>query len=353
MAKRDLEFYLNNPSDLPSDPDQLAAIEEELNGGEPIVAQEDESDVEQGEKGATPGATAVEGEGDSEKGKAQSKDDEAAPQSEPDDKPVVLSKSGKHTIPYSALEAERHGRQEAERALQQLQEQLAQLQDQVAGKTDATADKPAAEADFTDEDLEAMAEQFPEAGKVIKGLAKTIGHLQEQLERTAQSEHQRRQSEQTTAAQRVQAAIDETPALRHWQSEDPQMFEIAKGFDAQIKADPRNRGLTLEERFSKVVKAVEAVYGPARLPGEPADDAETPAAKPSAQADTKRVAEKVEQKLKAASERQPVTLSDMPGGTPPGASELDEFDSMSPAQLEVAMMKMPPEKLQQLLSRLG
>ena len=44
--------------------------------------------------------------------------------------------------------------------------------------------------------------------------------------------------------------------------------EHGSGITFKIKADPRNKGLSLDQRFGKVVAAMEAVYGETQLPDE-------------------------------------------------------------------------------------
>ena len=104
-ALKDLDYYAANPDELPTDPDQIAAL----------VAQMDGAPApEQAENDATAGVEEAEG----EDGKTKE-----APQQVEDEAPIA-SKDGKHTIPYDVLKSERERRKAAEQAMQELQARI-------------------------------------------------------------------------------------------------------------------------------------------------------------------------------------------------------------------------------------
>lgn len=59
------------------------------------------------------------------------------------------------------------------------------------------------------------------------------------------------------ASEIVQDAIDRNETLRAWQSMNGRHWARAKEVDGMMRALPENAGLTLDERFAKVVRFVE------------------------------------------------------------------------------------------------
>lgn len=249
---------------------------------------------------------------------------------------VVLTKDGKRAIPYTVLATERDRRQAAEHAIVELQKQMESLQMQAQGVVSSEAVE-----DVTGlEDLDTIVQDFPQLGTVIKGLQKHISSLEQTVTDLRVRDESRASVEQKNTLDTVQAAIDANPVLSYWQQQDQEMFDIASNYDELIRNDPKMQSLSLEARFEKVVKAVEAIHGPASLPKEfqpslPADEAAALASKA----------------IRNAGSRTPRTLSDMPGGIPPAQSDLERVESMSPAALAAMMTKMSPDDLSAFLAK--
>ena len=346
--KRDLEFYLANPEQMPADMGELNALmgDESLDKGEG-----DENELATtGEEGAASGAAGK------EKVEAGSKTVDTAVAAGKDGEQgnaVLKSKDGKHEIPYSVLQAERERARTAEQAVEQMRAQLEALKTQA---TTGTAAKPEASesTDLSDEDMAQITNDFPAVGKLLKGMAAQVGQLTAQLQGVTQSEHNRRQAEANTASTSVQEAIDNSAHLSFWQQKDPAMFDVATKFDNQIKSDPRNKGLTLDQRFDRVVKAVEAVYGETELPAEFQRAAPTPApAKTAApKVDAKAIAAAAQKAIDDASNSSAVrTLSDIPGGIAGESDEVSQLGLMSASDLGNKFMSMPMEKMMAILAK--
>ena len=345
--KRDLDYFMANPHELPGslgDLEQAVMAMQPEGEGDPEVATETT-----GEQGAASGTTAAETTATttkpSEQQQEQTKGDEPAP--------VLKSKDGKHEIPYSVLQTEREQRKAAETALQQMQQTVAELKARVEGGQVAT---PAATDDVpTDADIDAISGDFPAVGKMLKTLAAQVGKLNQELSTVRDSEGNRREREANTASTTVQEAIDNNPTLSYLQTQDPERFSRAVQFDNVIKADPRNRGLSLDERFAKVVQTMEAAYGPTELPAEfqraastPPAAAAAPAAKP-AQAGKGNVAAKPA--AAPAPRPEVASLSDIPGGVPPESDEVTQLGLLSAADLGNKFMSMDPNKVLAILAK--
>lgn len=351
MTKRDLAYFEANPDQVPDDPAEIARLLEggELSGDDPDegpAAEEEAGTANQANESAASGAASKQSAEGGEKPGGDGQGEQGQQGAEDDGDRFVESKDGKHRIPYSVLQTERQQRRAAEQALQELQERVRSLEE---GGTKAEQPEPA----FTSEELQRIAEDFPEVGKVIAGLTKQIGALEQQVLSTRESEQQRAQAERRSMQERVQEAIDGNPVLSYWQNEDADMFKVAQEFDAQIRANPRNASLSLEERFDKVAKAVQAVYGEVELPEayrriEPKKPAGA-AKPPPAPSDAEKAADRINS-LGAPKVR---SLSDLPGGTPPGTDPLSELAQRDPAAIAEAMQKMTPAQVSKLLASLG
>jgi hypothetical protein len=311
VAEKNLDYYLQNPDELPSDPEVIEGL---------IAQQGGATETEQPEPEPTKEAEAPEPTTPPE-------------QQEPD---VVLTKDGKRGIPYKVLASERERARVAEQAVETLTAQLEALKNSAPGE----APKPEAENALTDEDLAALGEDFPMLKKVIDGLTGQIQGLQETVTTLRDREVSRIEVEAKSAGDSVQAAIDATPELLYWQQENPEMFERAVKFDDALLSDPNLKALPIGDRFARVVAIMEATYGKTELPPEyqkapPAAELGSLAAKAIAKA-TQKV---------------PRTLSDLPGGIPPAQSEQEQVESMSPRALEARMMKMSPDDLSAFLAK--
>ena len=310
---KDLEYYAANPHEMPEDFLSLggAAGQGEVASDAPVAVEA---------KDPAPVAAV-----------------EVEKEPEPEG---IASKNGKHVLPYSALSTEREKRHAAERAMHELSERIKALE----GSTKDTP-PPADPAAVTDKSLEDMMIDFPMMAEPVKVLLGQVQMLEGKLNEVTQLEQRRAIAEAEKTTLTVQEAIESIPALFYWQNTVPEMFQVATSFDDQIKADPRNRSLSLQDRFSKVVAAVEAVYGKTDLPAEYRK--EEPVTEP---VDT--LASKAKEKIdQAATKPRPRTLSDLPGGTPPAASREEQLAGMSMEEIGAMMAKMTPEQQMELLSR--
>ncbi|WP_025915827.1 hypothetical protein [Herminiimonas sp. CN] len=66
------------------------------------------------------------------------------------------------------------------------------------------------------------------------------------------------EEQQHQQAEMVRLAINRNQKLREWEQSDPALWGRAKEIDNVLKALPENQGLSLDERFKKVVQIVEA-----------------------------------------------------------------------------------------------
>ncbi|MCR3957528.1 hypothetical protein NUK42_02030 [Aeromonas veronii] len=180
---------------------------------------------------------------------------------------VILAKNGQHTIPYEVLE-------QARNETKQLREQLAQAQQAKAerDKLQALLEKngidPSVDPDdISQEELEQLAQDYPDLGKSIAAIARKLQKL----------EPQAAPQQVQPVANPVQAALQAVPDLAAWRDGDQDRFEMALTIDDKLQADPAWSNKPLAERFAEVARRTKLAFGdeveapPTKAPGKAAE----------------------------------------------------------------------------------
>lgn len=174
---------------------------------------------------------------------------------------VVMAKNGQHTIPYEVLE-------QARNEAKQLREQLAQSQqaqverDKLQALLEKNGIDPSVDPDdISQEELEQLAQDYPDLGKSIAAIARKL----QKLEQPAQP-----------AINPVQAALQAVPDLVSWREKDQDRFDFAIIVDEKLQADPAWQGKSLDERFAEAARRTKLAFGdevipPTKAPGKEAD----------------------------------------------------------------------------------
>lgn len=229
---------------------------------------------------------------------------------------VVLSKDGKHAIPYEVLERERSDRKALAEQVAQLQAAAAERDKltQVLAKhgIDPTADPDA----ISLEKIEQLEQDYPDIGQILTGMAKQI----EQLKATPVA------APANPAVDQVQTAINAVPDLAAWQQGDPDRFTFAVDVDARLQNDPAWKDKPMTERFAEVAKRTRAAFG---------DQVQQPAAQQQKPVEAKAVI--------------PASPSEI-GQTVQHTSKAQQLGSMTNEQLMSEMAGMTPDQIEQLLS---
>lgn len=251
----------------------------------------------------------------------------------------IATKNGEGKIPYGVLEAARSEAKlyrdqlqqkdsaysEAMRKLEAMQEQL-----KVAGMQ--PADLPE-NIQFDDKEIQAIADDFPEVGKIMRGMAQKIQYME--------SQYRQSQPVQDTGNP-VADAIASVPDLAEWQKADPDKFGFAVHLDETLKTDPAWKDKSLAERFQEVANRVKAAYGEAPAAPKKAD--------PSTEELQKKAAE-IQAKAKADAEI-PASPSDLGNANVnTEKTAMDKALDASPAELQSMMDKMSPKELEAFLSQ--
>ena len=179
---------------------------------------------------------------------------------------VILAKSGQHTIPYEVLE-------QARNEAKQLREQLAQSQqaqverDKLQALMERHGINPDVDPDdISQEELDQLAQDYPDLGKSIAAIARKLQKLEPQAAP--------QQVQPTTNP--VQAALQAVPDLMNWREKDQDRFDFAIIVDEKLQADPAWQGKSLDERFAEAARRTKLAFGdevipPTKASGKEAD----------------------------------------------------------------------------------
>ncbi len=285
------------------------------------LTEETDGDTVDKTEGASP---------DSEKEEVKETEQKTAESDEDEEEPVILTKDGRHTIPYSALVDVREDAREKAARIDELsaklteqsaiieQLQAAQKKDEAAGNTDAT-----------DELISDLAEDYPGAVKMIADLQSKLNAL---LEKDQQHEAA---TAADTAQQEYEAAITKlNPDFAKvkgdenfwsWFGSQPSYIKAA-----QSSGDP--------QQVADVVK----LYTDSQTKPAPASDK-------AATVDVKKVEEAIK---KAESKSTVNSLSDIPGGSNPETDEMSAIANMDALAMSQKFMDMDPATLEAKLSRM-
>lgn len=258
---------------------------------------------------------------------------------------VIQAPDGKHTIPYSALQAERERAMRAEHLLEAQAEEIARLK---AGSTAApNAQATAAPAALSEADLEALEVDLPEVAKALRAQAATITQLTSAVT-TLQREREIQVDQKAAQAQdEVEAAILANADLKAWRdtasakdNPDPLMWNRAADLDAVLRNDPAWRDRPVAERLAHVATSVKSLYG---VPPQQQDTtaslhAKAAAALAAAGANGTQV---------------PTSMGSIPGGTMPPVDEASAMGSKSGVELMEDFALLTPDQIEAKLAKAG
>lgn len=218
-----------------------------------------------------------------------------------------------------ALRAARRGEQKARERAERAERELEEL------RKKQPAQPPADEDDLSDEDIEALATDFPAVGR----LAKRVKTLQAQLKGQSAPQQQAAQAadpefEPPTLPDNVQGVVDDIPELLEWQNAPDQVgWSMAVAEDAKLKVHPKWKDRPLSDRLAEVARRVAAELGdePA-AGGQPQGD--DPKNKQQQSNDPAQIAR---DRIAGAARRNPQSISQIggAGGKPNQGSDLSFF----------------------------
>ncbi|MFL9590434.1 hypothetical protein ACKC5O_00435 [Aeromonas schubertii] len=297
--------------------EELEAALNALEGDDDVAMPGDEPTTVTDEKGVEAAPPAAEVNGSADPADAQEGKQEAAT--------VILSKDGKHHIPYEVLESVRADRQALAAENAQLKAESAE-RERLQALLDKHGIKPDADPDALDvEEIEQLAQDYPEIGKVLTGIASRLNKLAQP------APQQPTQSQVPSVPNDVQTALQAVPELATWMEKDQDRATFAVSVDERLKEDPAWKDKPLTERFAEVAKRTKAAFG------DPVEQQAPPAEKPAPQ-------KKVEER-----DHIPQSPSDL-GQSVQHESKLEKYGGMSQEQLMAEMSNMSAAQIEALLA---
>lgn len=258
-----------------------------------------------------------------------------APATDADIQPgaVIKTKDGKHEIPYAVLQKERE-------RTKQLEAQLAEMSAKVANAAaEATGTQPDSTRDVAEiisaDELAQLKEDAPTLAATFEKMIAQIDSLKATASRVEKNEQEQVQNV-------VQAAIDAHPKLAYVQASDPEKFSVIAEMDVWARTQPALKDLSLADRFAKVLSMYEVAHGAIELPAS-ASGSKVVATDAKAKADAA-----IAKALAAAA---PNTLTDIPGGNPPPANDIEAAAGMSAAALTAQFMNMTQAEMDKYLAK--
>jgi len=220
----------------------------------------------------------------------------------------------------------------------QLTELNAKLANVAAAAEKGTADPTKSVEDIISaEELATLKEEAPVLGATFEKLISRISTLEQTAHKVEVTEGQRE-------LDAVQTAIDANPKLVFVQANDPEKFDAIAAIDTWAKDQPSFKGLSLGDRFTKVVAMYESAHGPIDLPA-------SASGKPKESPDAKAKADAAI--AKAMEDAAPNTLTDIPGGNPPPKNDLEAVAGMSAVALTDHFMKLDQKATEAFLAKFG
>lgn len=246
-----------------------------------------------------------------------------------DPEKVVLSKDGKHTIPYEVLE---HARTKAA-TLEQENQQLKVVQAE-RDKLQAVLDKHGINLDadkaegMSDEELASLSEDFPSVGKAFSRLIGEIDALKK-----SQSQDD---TPEATGKSAARLALESIPELVLWEKNDQDRMDYAKSKDVELMADPLWQSKPVRERFLEAVRRTSSAFGDVKDPVKP-EDKPTQAQQPA---------------KKAKEDSLPNSPSDIGNSVRETATRgtPEYYAGLSTSQIQAEMSGMSTEDIEKLLN---
>jgi len=168
-----------------------------------------------------------------------------------DDGKVVLSKDGKHAIPYEVLKQHR----DRANALEQENQQLRVIKDE-RDRLQALLDKHQIDVNagdlenMSDEALAEIADEFPLVGKGFTKLFSEINQLK-QLVKPAQPD---------SGLSVIRSIFESIPELVDWENNNPDRMDYVKGADKALMDDPLWSQKPVRDRFLEAVRRTNAAF---------------------------------------------------------------------------------------------
>jgi len=261
---------------------------------------------------------------------------------------VVLTKDGKHTIPYSELEAQRAAAEEAAAKLDEAEKRMAELQQELEAKTETeqagdedpelTAGQQQQLSLMTDEELAELEEDFPEVVKAFRAQQDEISLLKDDL--TSMRDTVQKLNENYEASTADDAVNQHFQAIKEAHPEYDDLIESGE-LKAWVETQPSFVKQTYDNATTDEAIELIQMFKDANPGKKPEPKVENP----------KKKADELAAKLKE--KDAPESLSDLSGGSNAATDEAEAMAKLSPEALQAKIDRMTPEQIDTWMARLS
>ncbi|NAW78227.1 MULTISPECIES: hypothetical protein [Vibrio] len=318
-------------------PEELEALLDSIDGVLDDDSEHDDDDIELDDEGSD-GRSDTDSADSDAADSATAQDEEQQEQQEEQKPKGVAAKDGEHVIPYDVLERERQEKQQLKEQLETMQkkqsdweqsQRLLELRNKQLEKLGVEPEDLPENLSVSDEQLEALMDDYPEIGKILKVIvAKTSANQVVKPEPTEPDVNP------------VVDVIEQNADLSAWRDQGGESWNKAVEIDEQLRADPQWADKPLAERFAEVVSLTKAAMSPP-----------TPDKAPElSEQDIKAKAEEVERKAKSALPSSPSAIGSTSKHQP---SELEQLANADTESLMVMMQGKSQAEIEALLEMAG
>lgn len=340
-------FYEENAVDGELPPEKTEELlQAALSGGDVDAATTGDT-----EGGDAPGPE--EAKAEEEKPESQQEADAPEPEPEQAEKPVIVARDGKNTIPYSELADAREAAQNERSQREALERELAALKAKYEPGEDADGgDTPDAGAE--NDAAAKLREDWPEVAEAVDGI---VGKQQERIKALEAQIAQLQPATEQMAAERAAAAhygaitqahpdaadIVNSAEFAAWQKAQPAFMQQI--FGAVLERGTADQVIELFDGF----KQANPAWGKSPDDAAASDNA---AKAPSKAPAEREAAVKAAREKAAENSRTPRSLTDIPGGEAAPTDTAEAFMQKSPEAQLASMMNMSADKREELMRRL-
>ncbi|XKY35153.1 hypothetical protein AB8599_08910 [Enterovibrio sp. 27052020O] len=240
-------------------------VDEQTDDGElPAVESIQNTDTKTEAHGADTGATsAVAG-------------DNVDDQTQGDTPKGIAAKDGEHVIPYDVLEREREANRQLKEQIDAMQakndeyeqtQRLLSIRDKQLEKLGVAPQDLPENVKLTEEQLDALDEDYPEIGGAIRALAAQVNAFQSAKgaggtndSSSTANTHTEQPTANHTSADPVLDAINANQDLAAWRKSGGEQWNKAIELDDQLRADPQWANKPMAERFDEAARRTKAHF---------------------------------------------------------------------------------------------
>ncbi|EKO3632402.1 hypothetical protein M3894_002932 [Vibrio metschnikovii] len=318
-------------------PEELEALLDSIDGVLDDDSEHGDDDIELDDESSDGGSDTDSADSDDADSAAAQSEEQQEQQEEQKPKGVA-AKDGEHVIPYDVLERERTEKQQLKEQLETMKKKqndweqskrLLDLRNKQLEKLGVEPEDLPENLSVSDEQLDALMDDYPEIGKVLKVIvAKTSASQAAKQEPTE------------PAINPVVDVIEQNADLSAWRDQGGESWNKAIEIDEQLRADPQWADKPLAERFAEVVNMTKAAMSPPELDKAPE----------LSEQDIKAKAEEVEHKAKSALPSSPGAIGSTSKHQP---SELEQLASADAESLMAMMQGKSQAEIEALLEMAG